>query len=205
MKVPRRISVSVLMVLFLTTGLSYGQSAAKQHLTKGVDYAAQGKFREAKEELEKALEVDPFLESAKESLQVIEDVNDKKIESKAAIHLFKGAAHVIKSQLGEAITQYDQAISDFTKAIEINPKYAEAYSSRGLAHEEGKGQYDQAISDYTKAIEISPRYVDAYNNRGFIYMVRLEDKKKACADWKRACELGSCRNYEIARRSGDCE
>ena len=163
MKVPGRIGVSALIILFLAVGLCYGQSAAMQHLIKGVDYAAQGKFEEAKEEFGKVSKADPLYESAQEDLKVIEDVIDKKIKSKTAIHLYKGVTYVHKRQ------------------------------------------YDEAISDYTKAIEINPRYVDAYDNRGFIYMVRLEDKKKACADWKRACELGSCRNYEIARRSGDCE
>jgi tetratricopeptide (TPR) repeat protein len=43
--------------------------------------------------------------------------------------------------------QYDEAISDYNKALEINPRYAEAYCGRGLAYD-NKGQYDQAISDY---------------------------------------------------------
>ena len=65
-------------------------------------------------------------------------------------------------------SQYDKAISDYTKAIEINPRFAEAYYNRGLAYGK-KGQYDKAISDYTKAIEINPRFAEAYNNRGDAY------------------------------------
>jgi len=30
------------------------------------------------------------------------------------------------------ISQYDQTISDFNKAIEINPRFAEAYNNRGF-------------------------------------------------------------------------
>ncbi|MHA2315701.1 MAG: tetratricopeptide repeat protein [Candidatus Hermodarchaeia archaeon] len=56
------------------------------------------------------------------------------------------------------------AIIEFTKAIEINPGYAEAYHERGLAYD-AKGEYDLAISDYNKAIEINPRYERAYNHR----------------------------------------
>ncbi len=43
--------------------------------------------------------------------------------------------------------------SYFNKAIEINPKFAEAYNNRGLAYYI-KGQHDKAISDCTKAKEI---------------------------------------------------
>ena len=46
--------------------------------------------------------------------------------------------------------QYDQAISDFTKAIEINPKYAGAYYNRGDAFYK-KGEYNRALDDVNKA------------------------------------------------------
>jgi Tfp pilus assembly protein PilF len=61
-------------------------------LIQGVDYATQGKFEEAKEKFEKVLQTDPFLGAARDSLNVIEDVTQRKIERKSAIHLFKGAA-----------------------------------------------------------------------------------------------------------------
>ena len=58
----------------------------------------------------------------------------------------------------------DLAIVEFTKAIEINPRFAEAYHERGLAYD-AKGEYDLAISDYNKALEINLRYERAYNHR----------------------------------------
>ena len=122
-----RVGVLVLMLLFLAAGLGFDQNTAEQFWAKGVEHAAQGNFNEAKEEFEKALKVDPFYESVKEFLRIIEDVAVKKIESKTAIHLFKGAAYVIKGQTGEAI-------SDYTKAIEMNPGFVEAYFNRGLAY-----------------------------------------------------------------------
>jgi tetratricopeptide (TPR) repeat protein len=52
--------------------------------------------------------------------------------------------------------QYDKAISDYTKAIELNPKHADIYYSRGLAHNK-MGQYDKAISDFTEAIKLKSK------------------------------------------------
>jgi len=60
---------------------------------------------------------------------------------------------------------HDQAIADYTKAIELDPRFALAYNNRGWAYHE-KGLHDQAIADYTKAIELDPRFALAYIYRG---------------------------------------
>src|SRR5947209_1204907 len=59
----------------------------------------------------------------------------------------------------------DGAIADYTKAIEINPRYAGAYINRGVARKM-KGDFDGAIADYDRAISLNPRLKEAYNNRG---------------------------------------
>ncbi|MBI2486341.1 MAG: tetratricopeptide repeat protein [Deltaproteobacteria bacterium] len=157
-----------------------------------MNYGARHKFKEAKEEFEKALKIDPFDTAAKEALKVIEAAISNKIKSKTAIHLFKGIEHDNKDKLDKAITEFnkaikidpsyaedyftrgttydtkgqcDNAISDLSKAIELNPGYAEAYNNRGITYV-NKGQYDQAISDFTKAIQINPKDAEVYYNRG---------------------------------------
>ena len=55
---------------------------------------------------------------------------------------------------------YKGAIQDYTKAIELNPKDADAYIGRGIDKHELK-DYKGAIQDYTKAIELDPNYADA--------------------------------------------
>ena len=67
--------------------------------------------------------------------------------------------------------QYDQAISDFNKAIEINPRLADAFYNRGNAYFK-KGQPDKAISDYNKAIELNPKLAMAYYDRGIAYQFK---------------------------------
>ena len=84
--------------------------------------------------------------------------------------------------------QHNQAITSFTKAIELNPEYAEAYNDRGFAYLQ-KGQFDQAISDYTKAIELNPRSAEAYYNRGLAYGQDKGHYDQAISDYTKAVEL----------------
>ena len=74
-------------------------------------------------------------------------------------------------------------------AIELNRRYAEAYSNRGGAYALGKGQYDLAIADCTKAIELNPKDAGAYNNRGFAYYSKGK-YDKAWEDVHKAESLG---------------
>jgi Tfp pilus assembly protein PilF len=64
MKVLKRIDIAVLMVFLFLVGPCFGQNDAEQIWIKGVEYAAQGNFNEAKEKFEKVLKVDPSYESA---------------------------------------------------------------------------------------------------------------------------------------------
>ncbi|MGA1826355.1 MAG: tetratricopeptide repeat protein [bacterium] len=86
---------------------------------------------------------------------------------------------------------HDRTMADYTKAIEINPKDADAYYHRGLILMNG-GEYSQAIADFTKAIEIDPKYADAYNSRGAAYAIKGEFER-AWEDVYQAQSLG----YEV--------
>jgi tetratricopeptide (TPR) repeat protein len=64
--------------------------------------------------------------------------------------------------------QYKEAIQCFTKTLQLNPEYENAYYNRALCYDKEK-QYDQAIFDYTKVIELRPENSNAYHNRGIDY------------------------------------
>jgi tetratricopeptide (TPR) repeat protein len=78
------------------------------------------------------------------------------------------------------------AVDAFNKAIELNPKYTEAYVNRGVAFG-NLGDYRQAIRDLDKAIELNPAWALAYTNRGWVYSMKreydkaIEDVNKAIA------------------------
>ncbi len=83
--------------------------------------------------------------------------------------------------------KYDEAISDYSKALEINPRDAEAYYNRGIVYNR-KGQYDEAISDFSKALEINQRYALAYQNRGIAHDNKGE-YDQAISDYTKALEI----------------
>jgi tetratricopeptide (TPR) repeat protein len=60
---------------------------------------------------------------------------------------------------------FPKAADYFSKAIEVDPAYFEAWFNRGYANEL-MGKYDQAVSDYKKALQIQvnyPKAIDGLN------------------------------------------
>ena len=78
-------------------------------------------------------------------------------------------------------------IEYFTKAIQINPNYTDAYNNRGAVKDDLK-RYSEAIEDYTKAIQIDPNYSKAYYNRG-LAKTRLKQNSEALSDFNNAIRL----------------
>lgn len=71
--------------------------------------------------------------------------------------------------------KYEEAIENYTKAIEINENFVEAYFSKGAACLNLQ-RFDNAISDYKKILELDPNYVDVYYNliEAYIYIDKLD-------------------------------
>ena len=78
--------------------------------------------------------------------------------------------------------QYDRAITACDEAIKLNPKDADSYINRGLAHD-SKGEYERAI-----AIGLIPKDAVAYNNRGGAYRA-MGKYDHAIADLNKAISL----------------
>jgi outer membrane protein OmpA-like peptidoglycan-associated protein len=122
--------------------------------------------------------------------------------------------YVIKGDKKKTKKDYKGAIEDYTKAIELNPKYANAYLVRGWCKDELK-DYNGAIQDYTKAIELNnilkqkdnPKTTGIYYFRGQVFLCRgnaknkLGDRDGACMDWKKASELGEKEAKELINKN----
>ena len=85
---------------------------------------------------------------------------------------------------------YTGAITDYTKALELNPKFAHAYLSRGFA-KRSIGDTEGAKADFHKSIEIDPTPKDAgaYYDRALAKSA-LGDNNGALSDYRRAANHG---------------
>lgn len=82
----------------------------------------------------------------------------------------------------------------FTKAIKLDPKYADAYHYRG-GNFARRGKYKEAVSDYTKFIDLASKQpktskfvlAKVYFSRAEA-KIKLNKKKEALADYKAAMD-----------------
>jgi tetratricopeptide (TPR) repeat protein len=94
--------------------------------------------------------------------------------------------------LNRCLAQYDkrawdEALSDCSKAIEIDPKVAQAFIKRGFVWQ-AKGENDKAIADYDEAIRLDPKDAVAFVNRGIAWGAK-GDNDRAIDDYDQAMQL----------------
>lgn len=99
---------------------------------------------------------------------------------------------------GDALLpKYRDAINAYNKAIELDPKNAQAYLERGHAFDM-LDRPENAIEDYERVIAIDPKLAVAYERRGDIY-ARLGNYQQAIKDYSRAIEVDPKRAADAYR------
>jgi protein O-mannosyl-transferase len=81
----------------------------------------------------------------------------------------------------------EEAIAHFQKALEIQPKYAQAHHHLGcalLAH----GRVDEALAHFRKALELRPNHAETHNNLGVV-LRQQGQLENATAHFQKALEL----------------
>src|SRR5262245_27706564 len=75
-----------------------------------------------------------------------------------------------RGRLNEEGKAYDQALADYSKAIELEPSFIDAYFSRSSLYTDhpdiAKNSYAKAVADLTKIVELLPNDFCARFNRG---------------------------------------
>jgi tetratricopeptide (TPR) repeat protein len=114
--------------------------------------------------------------------QVAEDKGPK--ISQKAMKLFEAAAKAYQKQQKSGRYDYNGLLAGFQKALDQDPKLAEAHYNLGSIHEAMR-HLNEAESHYRKAIEIRPDLTLAYANLGAL-LTQKGKKEKALAVYQKA-------------------
>lgn len=146
--------------------------AAEEWFNKGFSLGEQGKFDEAIECYDKALENDPQYADAwhnkgfalveqgsyYEAIKCCNRGLDIDPES-AATWNNKGRAFYEQGR-------FDEAIECYNSGLDIDQEYVHPWNNKGLIFGE-QGRFEESIEYYNRALNIDPEYADAWNNKGF--------------------------------------
>lgn len=98
----------------------------------------------------------------------------------ARVHNNRALAHL-------RMERADLALEDYTRAVTLDPTFAEAFNNRG-ALRSLNGAHDQAIADHTTAIRLNPNSGPYLANRAQAYL-RLKFYEEAIEDFTAAMDL----------------
>jgi tetratricopeptide (TPR) repeat protein len=142
---------------------------------KGLESNEQGKYQEAIDYYDKALELDPNYVSA---------LNNKGV--------------ALKKQ-----GKYQEAIDYYDKALELDPNYVSALDNKGQVFEE-QGKYQEAIAWFDKALKVNPNYeesltnkVNALNNKGNA-LLELGNYNEGIKYYDKVLEIDPNNEYALA-------
>jgi tetratricopeptide (TPR) repeat protein len=176
------------------------------YLAQGAIYVHQNEYEKGIEEINKAIALNPhegmayvlrgfiyMQEKSKDPEKAIADAS-KVIDIgglwSAMAYSNRGVTLLFEKK------QYDRAIDDLSRAIDLTPRNAPAYTARGIALA-FKNQFNQALEDISRSIELNPKIPITYNIRGLIYAQM--GNPRAIADFQKACDMGfeeGCSNWK---------
>ena len=172
-----------LILLCLITALpAFGQDAetweeglAVQNLSAGRRMADEGRYDEAIQRYNRALDTDKL------------DVLNQSIA-----YNNRGNA---RAELG----QHDLALDDYNRALKLRPGFVEAIYNRGITYHQ-LGMYQKSVDDFGLVIKINIGFASAYFNRSFP-LAELGRLKEAIADVQHAISLSpTLTRYKIRLR-----
>lgn len=141
------------------TALALNSQLAPVHVSLGVIYRGTGKYEEAIQEFQQAIEIDRFNTDAyRETAIAYAALNDVK-----------------------------RAEETYKKAIELRPRYWAGHNMLGVFYFR-QGRLDEAAQMFKKVIELSPENITGYNNLGGIYFYQKK-WGKAREEFERSARL----------------
>ena len=146
---------------------------ADAYNNRGLAYQKIEKIDEAIQDFNKAIELDKKYWEAyynrAEALFLKGDYTNASINLEKIAIPFKDSSfyYVTRGNVKVQLQNTSGATADYEKAIQLNPKNAEAYSNHGYIYFENK-EFALAKKDFQKAIQLNPKQDFALNNLAYI-------------------------------------
>lgn len=133
-----------------------------------------------------------------DSKGALEDL-DKALNDLPDDHKYSAYLYTTRGEAKADINEHLEAINDFSKAIELNPNWDEAYNGRGES-KYALGSIKEAYDDFDKALNINPELSRAYFNRA-IAKQELGLYEKAAIDWSKCIDTSNDFYFAYAKRA----
>jgi tetratricopeptide (TPR) repeat protein len=163
----------------------------------GVIYHVEGKFNNAIESFEEALEINPNYTEATLNLAILyNDLGEYKkakglysqVRKRGASDLdpiLKGKIANMHANLGDtyrSIGRYIEAAEEYKKALKLCPIFVDIQTKLGISYREN-GQKELAVKEFTQAIDKKPSYLPAQIQLG-VTLYAGGQKDKAAKAWE---------------------
>jgi Flp pilus assembly protein TadD len=100
---------------------------------------------------------------------------------------------------------FQAAVGHFSKAVEAEPKSADAHNMLGYSYRK-QGTFDKSMESYQRALKLDANHRGAHEYLGELYleMNQLDNAEKHLVALKRACPwFGKCEEYEDLKKAVD--
>jgi tetratricopeptide (TPR) repeat protein len=157
----------------------------------GSVYFSQGRFGEAIDVFERALEIEQsthIMNNLGNSYVMVGRYDDAMRIYNKAIELNATEAHASLGALYCLIGFYENATEEYQTAISLKPGDIGARNGLAFCYLEG-GSYEKAIQEFMGITEIDPRNADAWFNIGVTYLNGFDDKEMAEYYIRKALEI----------------
>ncbi len=172
--------------------VTLGSAGAAGHICLGLIYGGTGKNREATEEFQRAVELEPGNESAAIGLASSLEHQGKIEDAESAYQRVVDAhpqSYFAYNNMGGFYyrrSQYEKAIGMFRKVTELAPENYAGFVNLGGTYND-LGRYLEAIAPLKKSIALRPSY-GGYTNLGTSYF-GLQKLQEASAAYEQAVKL----------------
>lgn len=100
---------------------------------------------------------------------------------------------------------FKTAVGHFAKAVEEEPKNADAHNMLGYSYRK-TNVYDKSLESYQRALKLDSKHRGALEYLGELYLLmnQLDNAEKQLANLKSACPFfGRCEEYEDLKKAVD--